>query len=112
MIKLVVMGKLGRDPELKYTAGGVAVVNFSVACDNGKDADGNPKPPTWIEVSAWGKRAEFVNKYFNKGDGIYVEGSPKAESWLGDDGVRREQLKVTAMRVEFAGKVRPVEDSD
>ena len=112
MLKIELIGKLGRDPELNYRPNGDAVVNFPVACNNGKDADGNPKPPEWIDVSAWGPRAELINKSFNKGDGIYVEGSPKAESWVGDDGVRREKLKVTAFRVESAGKARPVEDSD
>ena len=112
MLKLVLIGKLGRDPELKYTTGGDAVANFSVACDNGKEDDGNSRPPTWIDVSAWGKRAEFVNQYLNKGDGVYIEGSPKVESWMGDDGRRREQLKVTALRIEFAGKARPVEVSE
>ena len=112
MLKIELIGKLGRDPELNYRPNGNAVVNFPVACNNGKDDDGNPIQPTWIDVSAWKNRAEFVNKHFNKGDGIYVEGLPKAESWVGDDGVRREQLKVTATRVEFAGKARPVEDSD
>ena len=112
MLKIELIGKLGRDPELNYRPNGDAVANFSVAHDNGKDDDGNPRQPTWVDVSAWGNRAEFVNKYFDKGDGIYVEGSPKAESWLGDDGRRREQIKVTAMRVEFAGKARPVEDSE
>lgn len=71
MNKVQLMGRLTKDPELKATAQGKSYVNITVACDNGKDKDGN-KLTNFIPCSAWDKRAETIAKYFTKGQKILV----------------------------------------
>lgn len=71
MNKVQLMGRLTRDPELKATATGKSCVNFTVACDHGKDKDGN-KLTNFIPCAAWDKRAEMIAKYFAKGQRILI----------------------------------------
>jgi single-strand DNA-binding protein len=101
--KVTVMGRVGAIYELKYTTGGSAVVNFSVATSDGyTDKDGNRQETTeWHKLAAFGKTAEFVAKYFGKGSGIYLEGKLKTDSFKDKDGVEKEKTYIVAREVRF-----------
>lgn len=79
--KVILIGRIGRDPELKYTTSGQAVASLSVATDEGYTGkDGQKVEKTeWHRVTAWGKQAEFCGKYLTKGRVVYVEGSKGAQ---------------------------------
>ncbi len=79
--KVILVGRLGRDPETRYTGGGQAVCNFSMATDETfKDKSGERQKRTeWHRIVAWGKKAEFAQQYLKKGQEIYVEGSIRIE---------------------------------
>jgi len=90
--KVILIGNLGRDPELSYTAGGVAVAKFSVATgERWKDQEGNMQERTeWHNIVAWRKLAEICGQYLKKGSKVYLEGKLQSRSW--DDkntGVKR-----------------------
>lgn len=93
-----IIGRLGRDPELKYLTDGKAVCSFSLALDEGKD-----RPPSWVDVSAFEKTAENVAEYLRKGDECAVSGRLRQETWE-KDGQKRSALKVVASRVDFLRK--------
>ncbi len=83
MQKTLVIGYLGKDPELKYTGGGTAVATFSVAAtDKWKDREGTVQEHTeWFNVKAFGRRAETAGEHLHKGSRIYIEGHSRTESW-------------------------------
>jgi single-strand DNA-binding protein len=81
--KVILVGNLGKDPEMKYTPQGTAVAKFSVATgDRYKDKDGNWQDRTeWHNVTAWGRTAEIATEYLKKGRQVYIEGSLRTHSW-------------------------------
>jgi single-strand DNA-binding protein len=81
--KVQIIGNLGKDPETKYTQGGTAVSNFSVATSSSyKDKGGDWQEKTeWVNITAWGKLAEVCEKYIHKGSKVYVEGRLETQSW-------------------------------
>ncbi|MBC8077325.1 MAG: single-stranded DNA-binding protein, partial [Chloroflexales bacterium] len=96
--KLQIIGRLGRDPEARYTADGKMVVNFSVAT-GGKwtDRDGNERDDTeWFRVEAWDRLAETCNNYLHKGDQVYIEGRLKSRKYTDKDGIERTSTDVVA----------------
>ena len=101
----VIVGNVGRDPEMRYTPNGTAVTNFSVAVSRkytGKD--GQPvEKTTWFRVTAWGKLAETCNEYLAKGRLVLVEGEIEASAWMGQDGEPRATLELKAQNVRFLG---------
>ena len=101
--KVTVIGYLGGDPELRYTPNGKPVTNFSVATSRKwTGADGEQREDTtWFKVAAWGKLAEVCNQYLAKGRQVLVEGTVKAEAWVGRDGEARASLVLTASTVKF-----------
>jgi single-strand DNA-binding protein len=110
--KVIVVGNLGRDPEMRYTPGGQAVTNFSMATNRQYTASSGEKvkETTWFRVSAWGRQAEICNQYLSKGRQVLVEGrmNPDRESggprmWEGSDGAMRASYEITAERVVFLG---------
>jgi single-strand DNA-binding protein len=103
MNKMTVIGNLGGDPEMRYTPGGQAVTNFSVATNyKYTTADGERHEETeWFRVSAWGRLAETCNQYLSKGRKVYVEGRLKSRSFEGRDGQTRFSLEVNATDVRF-----------
>lgn len=112
--KVIIVGNLGSDPELRYTAQGDAVTSFSVATNQkwtGKD--GQPvEEVTWFRVSAWGKQAGNCNQYLSKGRQVFVEGrlTPDRETggprlWEGKDGPRAS-FELRAFTVQFLGAGR------
>lgn len=103
--KTIVVGNLGRDPEMRYTSGGQAVTTFSVAASRKYTGqDGKPvEKTTWFRVTAWGKLGELCNTYLAKGRQVLVEGEVEASAWTGQDGKPRASLELTAKTVRFLG---------
>jgi single-strand DNA-binding protein len=110
--KVTIVGNLGNDPEMRYTASGVPVTRFSVATNRRwTGADGNQAEETvWFRVSAWRQLAETCNQYLSKGRQVLVEGRlvPDRESggprvWTGNDGVARSSYELSAITVQFLG---------
>lgn len=110
--KITIVGYLGRDPELRYTPGGTAVCDFSVATsERRRDAAGESNDiTTWFRVSVWGKQAEFANQYLAKGRLVYIEGRLRQEEFTDREGNRRSSLQVNASDVQLLGP-RPDEAS-
>lgn len=96
--KVILMGRLTRDPELRHTGKGTPVTTFSIAIDNGY---GDNKRTDFINCLAWNKTAEFVTKYFSKGKMIIVIGRISTRSWEGQDGKRAYATEVVANEVNF-----------
>lgn len=103
--KVIGMGRLTRDPDLRTIPSGTPVCEFGLAMDSGW---GDNKKTCFIDVTVWGKQAEFVSKYFKKGDGIHLEGRLDFDSWEDKNGGgKRSKHRITAERVTFpvgAGK--------
>lgn len=95
--KWIGVGNLGRDPEMKYTASGEAICNFSIACtENWKDKQtGEKKEQTeWVRLSYFGKLAEICGQYLKKGSQVYVEGSLRTRKWSDKDGQERYTTEI------------------
>ena len=110
---ITIIGNLGRDPELKFTADGKAVANFSVATSR---KYGEKDETTWFRVSVWGKQAESCNTYLSKGSKVLVEGRLKSNSdgnpnvYQRKDGTWASSYEVVAESVKFlSGKDEPAE---
>ena len=125
--KVTIIGNLGQDPEMRYTAGGTAVTNFSVATTNNISKESTPECPngwkesyngrnweltTWWRVAAWRQLGEICNQFLAKGRTVYVEGvvngtatngSQNPRVWTGNDGVARASFEITARVVKFLG---------
>jgi single-strand DNA-binding protein len=102
--KVMIIGNLGRDPEMRYTPSGNSVTNLNIATSRQwKDAEGQSQEETeWFRVTAWGKVGELANQYLSKGSKVYVEGRLRTRSW--DDqntGEKRYSTEVVAERVLF-----------
>lgn len=102
MNKVILMGRLTADPELKQSAGGLSVTRFIVAVDRRYNKDGESRAD-FITCVAWRQTAEFVCKYFHKGKQILLEGQIQTRSWDGDDGRKRYATEVLVDSVEFVG---------
>ena len=103
MNKILVIGNLGSDPEMRYTPGGDAVTSFSVATNRRyTNRDGQTIDETeWFRVSAWRRLAETTNQYLSKGRRVYVEGRLRSRSWVGQDGQTRFSNEIDAQNVVF-----------
>lgn len=103
--KIILVGFLGRDPELRYTPQGTAVCDFTMATnERKKDKSGEwHDAPTWFRVTLWGKQAENGSKYLSKGRQVYIEGRLSQEEWQDRDGNTRYTLAVHATDMHFIG---------
>ncbi|HET7009754.1 MAG TPA: single-stranded DNA-binding protein [Anaerolineales bacterium] len=109
--KIILVGNLGRDPEMRYTPSGQAVTNLSVATNRTyTDNSGNQvKQTVWFRISVWGKQAEATHQYLRKGRQVLVEGRLNPDDngnpriWTGQDGSPRASYEVTAETVRFLG---------
>ena len=102
MIQIQIIGNLGADPEMQYTPQGDAVTSFSVACHRPKNSEGQDQSPTWVKVSAWGKRAEFSNSYLNKGNKVFVQGGCRIDEYLDRNGDKKYSLSIpSADSIQF-----------
>lgn len=104
--KIIIMGRLTRDPELRRTGSGTAVTSFSLACDRDFKSQSGEKETDFIEVVAWKNTAEFVSKYFSKGRMVVVEGRLQIRDWTDKDGNKRTTAEVVAENVYFADSKR------
>ena len=105
--KAILMGRLTRDPELRYTGNGTPVCSFNIAINNGT---GESQTTDFINCTAWNKTAEFVNKYFTKGRMIIVFGSIRTRSWEGQDGKKNYATEVVANEVSFGESKKDTEE--
>ena len=108
--KIMLIGNVGSDPEMRYTPNGKAVTSFRMATNYRYiGSDGERKEETeWFRVSVWGKQAESCNQFLSKGRRVYVEGRLHSRSWEGQDGQMRTSLEVSANRVIFLERAAPV----
>ena len=120
--RIVLMGRLTRDPELRRTGSGVAVVSFTIAVDRDFAPKGAERETDFIDVIAWRNTAEFVTKYFNRGRMAVVFGSLQIRNWEDKEGNKRRNAEVIADTVYFgdsattarkvSGDELPIETSD
>ena len=104
--KIIIMGRLTRDPELRRTGSGTSVTSFSLACDRDFKSQSGEKETDFIEVVAWKNTAEFVSKYFSKGRMAVVEGRLQIRDWTDNAGNKRTTAEVVADNVYFADSKR------
>ena len=107
--RVIVMGHLTRDPELRYTPGGAAVTSFGLGINRRyRDRDGLPNDEvTFVEIVTWGKQAESCGEYLAKGRLVLIEGRLRQERWKTAEGEARSTLTVVAERVQFLSNGRP-----
>jgi len=115
--KVMVIGNVGNDPEMRYTPSGNPVTSFRLAASRKyTGSDGESKQETeWFTVVVWGKQAESCNQFITKGKQIYVEGRLRTRNWEGQDGQKRVTVEIVANRVIFLDRqavVSPVEEGD
>ena len=106
MNKIIVIGNVGRDPEMRYTAGGQAVTSFSVASNRRyRGSDGEQREETdWFNVSAFGRLSEICNQYLTRGQQVYIEGRLRGRSYTDRDGQPRISLDVTLSEMQMLGR--------
>lgn len=114
--KVILVGRLGRDPETRYTGGGTAVANFTMATDEKyKDRNGEKQQKTeWHKCVAWGKLAEIVQQYATKGQLVYVEGKLQTREWVDKEQIKRytTEINVATFRMLGGGKGRQESSDD
>jgi single-strand DNA-binding protein len=103
--KAILLGNLGRDPELRYTPGGAAVANFTLATtERYTDKSGQKQERTeWHNIVVWNKQAELCNQYLKKGRSAYIEGRITTRSWDDRDGNKKYRTEIVATTVQFIG---------
>lgn len=106
--KVMVIGNIGMDPELKYTQSGQAILRMRMAVNESwKDRDGQKQERTeWATVIMWGKRAEGLAPHLGKGDRVYIEGRMQTRDWEDKDGNRRTTTEIVAHELLFLGGKR------
>jgi len=104
--KVMIIGNLGRDPEMRFTANGQAVANFSVACNRRYTTrDGEQRDETeWVRVVCWGRQAEIAGQYLQRGSQVYVEGRLQTSSWEDQQGQTRYRTEVVANMFQMLGR--------
>ncbi|HEX4379573.1 MAG TPA: single-stranded DNA-binding protein [Candidatus Acidoferrum sp.] len=103
--KVILVGRLGRDPETRYTGGGQAVANFSIATDETyKDKNGERQKRTeWHKIVVWGKQAEIAQQYLKKGSLIFIEGRIQSREWQDKEGQKRTSFEIVASNFRMLG---------
>ena len=103
--KAILVGNLGRDPELRYTASGQAVANFTLATtEKWTNKNGEREERTeWHRIVVWGKQAEHCAQYLSKGRSVYVEGRIQTREWEDKEGQKRKTTEISAQTVTFLG---------
>ncbi len=103
--KVILIGNLGADPELKYTASGTPVCTFRLATsETFKDREGNQQERTeWHRIVAWAKLGEIAAQYLSKGRQVYIEGSIRTRSWEDQSGERKYMTEIVARDIQFLG---------
>lgn len=101
--KAILIGRLGKDPDIRYTPDGTMVTSFSLATvETYKDKNGDKVQKTeWHRIVAWGKKAEVCGEYLKKGSQVFIEGKIETKSYEDKEGVRRYQTQIIAGNIEF-----------
>ena len=112
--RIIIMGRLGRNPEVRYTQAGTPVASFSLAVDRDyTDQATGARATDWVDVVAWSARAKFVGQYFRKGQLAVVEGRLQVRDYTGRDGSKRRAVEVVADNIYFAGaKAAPASEGN
>ncbi len=107
--KVMLIGNLGRDPEVKHTPSGAAIVNFSIATTERWTKDGQKNEKTeWHKIVAWRRLAEICGEYLHKGSQVYVEGKLQTRTWDDQDGNKKYMTEVVINQMQMlGGKERP-----
>lgn len=103
--KVILLGRLGQDPELRYISSGAAVCNFSLATNEvWVDKNGQKQEKTeWHRIVIWGKQAEHCNQYLRKGSQVFIDGKIQTRQWEDQNGQKRYTTEVNANNVQFLG---------
>ena len=103
--KVILIGNLGRDPEVRYLPSGEAVANFSIATtEKWKDKSGEVKEQTeWHRISFFGRQAEICGEYLRKGSAVYVEGRLQTRKWTDKEGVEKYSTEIRGDRMQMLG---------
>lgn len=103
--KVILVGNLGRDPEMRYMPSGDALASFSIATtDNWKDKNGQKQERTeWHRISMFGKLAEIAGEYLKKGSSVYIEGRLQTRKWQDKEGNERQTTEIVADRMQMLG---------
>ena len=107
---VTLVGNLGRDPEIRRTNSDIPVARFSIAADRQYTSKGE-RITDWIDCEAWRQTADFVGKYFHKGDSIGVVGTLQTQKWTDNDGKNRQRMYVNVTSVSFVGNKNSVQNS-
>jgi single-strand DNA-binding protein len=112
--KVMIIGNLGRDPEMRYTPSGRPVTSFSMATNRSwNTSDGERRTETeWFNVVAWGSLAEICNQYLKKGQQVYIEGRLQTRRWEDDDGNKRSTTEIVAREMIMLGDRRDKDDEE
>ncbi len=112
--KVMIIGHLGKDPEMRYTPSGRAVTTFNVAVSRSwNSSDGERRSETeWFKVVSWGNLAEICNKYLTKGQQVYIEGRLQTRRWEDKDGNPRKSVEVVANEMTMLGDRRDKSQSN
>lgn len=104
--KVILLGNLGRDPEIRYTQSGTPVANFTMATtERWNDPGGEKRERTeWHRIVIWGKQAEIASEYLRKGRQVFVEGSLQTREWTDREGNKRYTTEVRAQRFQLLGR--------
>lgn len=102
-LKVIAIGNLGRDPELRYTGQGQPICSFSIAAsEKRKDRNGDMREvTTWMRVTFWGKQAETANQYLRRGSRVYIEGRARLDEYTDRDGKQRQSLEINGTELQF-----------
>jgi single-strand DNA-binding protein len=113
--KVIIVGRLGNDPEVRYTPNGQAVANFSVATsDNWTDKNTNEKKERteWHRIVVWGRLAELCKDYLSKGRQVYLEGKLQTRSWVDKSDNKKYTTEIIANQLQFLGDAKGKQESD
>ncbi len=101
--RVILVGRIGQDPEMRYTPSGNAVTNFSIATNRKwRNREGKlDEETTWHDIVCWGKTAEFISEYAGKGSLVFIEGRIQKRSWDDKDGNKRYSVEVVASNVQL-----------
>ena len=103
--KVILIGRLGRDPEVKYLSNGTAVTNFTLATTETWTKDGERETKTeWHRIVAWGRLAEVCGEYLHKGSQCYIEGQLQTRHWEDNDGNKRHVTEIRATTMQMLDK--------
>ena len=112
--KIMIIGYLGRDPEMRFSPTGKSVANFSIACDRSWNSqDGEEHTETeWFNIIAWDSLAEMSKKYLKKGSHTYIEGRLQSRSWQDSDGIQHKTIEIVARDILLLSDKQPIRDTD